>query len=74
MEEEGGGGGQKEGTGKSFLIFINARLTPLRSIWARPPCPSSCSSRAFDYHVASALQIFTFNTFQGTSTMRVSFF
>ena len=47
--------GEEEGTGKSFLIFINARLTPLRSLWARPSCPSSCFSRAFDYHVAFCL-------------------
>jgi len=44
-----------EGTGKSFLTFINARLTQLHSLWARPRCSSSCSSRAFDYHVAISL-------------------
>jgi len=40
------------GTRKSFLTPINAHLTLFPNLWARPPCPSWCSSRAFDYHIA----------------------
>ena len=71
MRNEGKEGGTEEededeveGPGKSFLTFVNAPLTPLRSLWASPSYSSLCYARAMrTITLPFALQMFEFNAF-----------